>query len=183
MFLINDVLCQIFLPLLFVEDILPQNSTLKVVGSWGMGISISWYSRNYSLTLSCSCGPSQGSRFCNLKRASSVKNWLRICFVNMIKITSNNVFNMLKSWKMWKPLPLRSIGHLPPHTQPFAARQQINVFWNPYSTALTRNTSAACSNTCISWSVMSPASRSLLRVALVVKPTFSFSPNRQNWKR
>lgn len=34
--------CQIFLTLLLVEDILPQNSsTLKVVGSWGMGISMS----------------------------------------------------------------------------------------------------------------------------------------------
>ncbi len=95
--------CQIFLTLLLIEDILPQNSlTLKVVGSWDMGISMSWYSRNSSLTLSCSSGPWKGRSSWNLKREPCVKNWLRICFVTMVKIELK-VFNMLKSWKMWNP--------------------------------------------------------------------------------
>lgn len=150
--------CQIFLTLLLIEDILPQNSTLKVVGSWGMGISMSWYSRNSSLTLSCSSGPWKVSSSWNLNRAPSVNNWLRICLVTMIKIKLK-VFNMLKSWKMWNPC--------------------LSTKYRASST----NASAACWNSCTSWGVMSPASRSLLRVDLVVKPAFSFSPTRQRTER
>lgn len=95
--------CQIFLTLHLIEDILPQNSsTLKVVGSCGMGISMSWYSKNSSLTLSCSSGPLKGSSSWNLKRAPCVKNGLSICFVTMVQIKLK-VLNMLKSWKMWNP--------------------------------------------------------------------------------
>lgn len=185
--------CQIFLTLHLIEDMLPQNSsTLKVVGSCGMGISMSWYSKNSSLTLSCSSGPLKGSSSWNLKRAPCVKNGLSICFVTMVQIKLK-VLNMLKSWKMWNPcLSMKYRASSTPHSvlcctstnwACFSRASFRGSFLIPYSTALTRNASAACWNSCTSWGVMSPVSSSLLRVALVVKPIFSFSPDRQRTKR
>ncbi len=146
--------CQIFLTLLLIEDILPQNSlTLKVVGSWDMGISMSWYSRNSSLTLSCSSGPWKGRSSWNLKRAPCLKNWLRICFVTMIKIELK-VFNMLKSWKMWNPcLSAKYRASSTPHSVLCCTSTNLACFrrasfrgslWIPYSTALTRNALLRC---------------------------------------
>lgn len=186
--------CQIFLTLHLIEDILPQNSsTLKVVGSCGMGISMSWYSKNSSLTLSCSSGPLKGSSSWNLKRAPSVKNGLSICFVTMVQIKLS--IKYVEILENVKPLPVYEVQYRAsstPHSvlcctstnwACFSRASFRGSFWTPYSTALTRNARAACWNSCTSWGVMSPASCSLLRVALVVKPIFSFSPDRQRTKR
>lgn len=54
----------------------------------------------------------------------------------------------------------------------------MGSFLRAYSTALSRNATAACWNLCTCCGVMSPASRRLLSVAQVIKPITNFSPTR-----
>ena len=71
--------CRIFLTLFFSDDILSQKASVSnVVGSWGIGMSSSWYSRNSSLSSSCSCGPWYGSSSTNLKDTTMCTELIKI---------------------------------------------------------------------------------------------------------